>query len=152
MKKIVYTLNGVLHVVTPAINTYPDPEKITDGEAIERALRKLPAGASNPRIVEANEVPRDRTYRGAWIDTGSAVTHDMEKCRQIHRDNLRAIRRSRLVYLDGEWMKATATGNLAAATEVEKKRQQLRDAPQYEAIDLASTPEELKLAIPQCLA
>jgi hypothetical protein len=75
----------------------------------------------------------------------------MNKCREIHRNGIRATRKPLLEQLDAEWMKAMGRSDAAKAAEVEAKRQALRDAPADPLIDAATTPEELKVAIPRAL-
>jgi hypothetical protein len=76
----------------------------------------------------------------------------MDKAKKIHRDNLRGKRKKHFEELDAQWMKSMAQGDAAAAAGVEAKRQELRDAPAHPAIDLAESVEDLKAAVPACLA
>lgn len=41
------------------------------------------------REITAADVPADRTFRDAWTDSGSGITHDMSKCREITQRMLR---------------------------------------------------------------
>lgn len=104
------------------------------------------------QIIDAAAIPGDRTFREAWKVGAGGIEHDLPKCREIHRNRLRAMRRPEFEKLDAAWMKATAARNLAAAAAAEQARQELRDAPSYAAIDAATTPDELKAAVPPCLA
>lgn len=97
--------------------------------------------------VSPDAIPNDRTFRDAWGHNGV----DMAKARLIHRGRIRLARVPKFAALDGEWMKCTAAGDSAGAAAAEAKRQELRDAPAYPAIDAAATPEELKAAWPECL-
>lgn len=40
------------------------------------------------RFIEPGDLPQDRTYRGAWIDDGKDIKHDMPKAREIHKTRL----------------------------------------------------------------
>lgn len=140
MRKIVYTtVEGNIVVVCPS----PGKE--------QKAWDRLPKEAFAPRWIEDAELPKTREFRNAWIDRNNKVQVDMPKARELHRNRLRQVRDKEIRKLDGEWMKAFAKKDTATADAVEAKRQALRDAPQYEAIDAAQTPEELSAAIPEIL-
>lgn len=153
MKKIIYTRSdGRLCVIHPVINTHPTPEQITEDEALERARKDIPPDAIDPQIVDEAAVPADRTFRNAWTAAPGQIVHDMAKCRAIHRDRIRALRKPLLESLDAQWMKAIATGDSGAAAAAEAKRQRLRDAPADPSIDAARTVDELKAVVPAGLA
>jgi hypothetical protein len=109
----------------------------------------VPAAAQNPRIVDSTEVPVDDHLRMAWKDNGTNVAIDMSgKAQAVHRDHLRHLRKPKLGALDVEYMKALEAGDTVKCAEIAAKKQALRDCTTYSAIDAATTPEELKAAIP----
>tara|TARA_B100000902_G_scaffold207023_1_gene197197 strand:+ start:704 stop:964 length:261 start_codon:yes stop_codon:yes gene_type:complete len=67
---------------------------------------------------------------------------DMAKAREIHRRNIRELRKEKLSELDVEFQKALETGS--STTEIVAKKQALRDAPAASSIESASTGDELK--------
>ena len=67
---------------------------------------------------------------------------DMTKAKEIHKENIRAIREPLLSSLDIEFQRALETG--ASTTDIVAKKQALRDAPADSAIDSATTESELK--------
>jgi len=68
MKKIVYTqANGVLAIVTPVINTSPVLENITEQQALERAISKLPVDVGSYVLVDEANITTDETHRNAWV-------------------------------------------------------------------------------------
>ena len=149
MKKIIYTRHdGGLSVVHPVINTVPERENITEEQALERALKKLPADAINPQVVD--EIPTDRTFRNAWKAGVGAVEHDMAKCREIHKDRLRVLRAPKLAAADVEFMKALEAGQ--PTSQIVAYKQALRDVTADPAIEAAKSPEELKAVLPSVLA
>jgi hypothetical protein len=140
MRVIIYTLNGHLAVVRP---TSPAEE--------ERAWAQLPPQAINPRWAEdTDEIPSDRTFRGAWKDTG-VVSVDMPKAREIHREKLRELRAPKLVALDIEYMRADERADSAEKSRIALKKQALRDVTEDPRIESASTPDELKAVLPEVL-
>lgn len=152
MKKIVYSLpDGRMCVVNPVINTFPALERITEDEAVWRAMKDVPEGAVNVTIVDHLALPRDRYFRDAWVINGGAVEHDMDKCRAIHRTNLRYLRTQKFTALDVEFMRAQESGDHATIDAIIKVKQELRDVTALPAIDSAATPDELKTIMPECL-
>ena len=67
---------------------------------------------------------------------------DMAKAKEIHKENIRAVREPLLSALDIEFQRALETG--ASTTDIVAKKQALRDAPADSAIDSATTESELK--------
>jgi len=67
---------------------------------------------------------------------------DMTKAKEIHKENIRAVREPLLAALDVEFQKALETS--ADTTSIVSKKKALRDAPANTAIDAAKTEAELK--------
>lgn len=150
MRKIIYTLpDGGVAVVAPVRNTHPVPEELEDLEIEGRAWERLPKDAINPEFVD--DVPADRTFRGAWKADGGSIVCDMEKAIEIHKDMLRELRAPLLEQLDIDYMLALEKGNTAALADIASRKQALRDVTVDASIVNAKTPEELKLAIPDIL-
>lgn len=108
------------------------------------AAKDVPPDATGVRIVDDSELPQDRTFRGGWTLRDGRVAHDMERCREIWREKLRAERAPKLAALDVEFMRADERGDAAKKTEIAARKQALRDAPNDPRIEAAKTPEELK--------
>ena len=96
------------------------------------------------RILKRDEIPVDRSFRGAWRDGKVSVDVDMPTAREIHRDHLRTLRAPLLAQLDTEYMRADEAGDKAEKARIVVQKQALRDATANPAIDAARTPEELK--------
>tara|TARA_R100000388_G_C7178876_1_gene127647 strand:- start:53 stop:313 length:261 start_codon:yes stop_codon:yes gene_type:complete len=67
---------------------------------------------------------------------------DMAKAKEIHRDQIRYARESKLAELDVEFQRALETS--ADTTAIVAKKQALRDAPADSAIDAATDEAGLK--------
>ena len=67
---------------------------------------------------------------------------DMAKAKEIHKNNIRYARKSKLAELDIEFQKALESSS--DTTEIVSKKQALRDAPADSAIEAAKTDTELK--------
>lgn len=96
------------------------------------------------RDASAVTTPTDRTFRGAWQFSGSAVEVDMTVAREIHRDNLRTERAPILQQLDTAWFRAAETSDTAAQAGIASQKQALRDVTDDSRIDAATTPEQIK--------
>ena len=158
MKKIIYTdSESRLWIVGPVINTHTlvdgkvvqIPEIIAEEQALQRALAKIPQGAIDIQIVDESVIPTDRTFRNAWKAGNGVVEHDMEKCRELHRERLRDLRKPKLDALDVDFMRALESG--APTGAITAKKQALRDVTSDSRLDAAQTVEELKLVIPSAL-
>ena len=67
---------------------------------------------------------------------------DMAKAREIHKNNIRSARQPLLEALDIEFQKALETG--ASTTDIDAKKQALRDAPADSGITSAADTDALK--------
>lgn len=72
------------------------------------------------------------------------INVNMTKARDIHRENVRRARKSKLAAKDVEFQRAQETN--ADTTAIVAAKQALRDAPAAAAIDAATTADELKAA------
>lgn len=97
--------------------------------------------------VSAYTLPADRAFRNAW-DTpeGNVINVNMEKAKDIWRDEIRLVREDEFAKLDEAFMKALEAGG--DTSDIAAQKQNLRDAPAHPDIDAATTPEELKLVQP----
>lgn len=115
------------------------------------AMKDVPADAAHVQIVDESAIPSDRTFRNAWKAGTGCVEHDMDRAREIHRNRLRAERAPKLAALDVEYQRADEAGDAGAKRAIAAQKQALRDAPADPCIAEATTPEELKAAIPESL-
>ena len=139
--------DGGVSIVRPVYQNIREDE--TEDGFLERIRAKdVPSDASNARIVDVADLPKDRTFRNAWR---ADLTVDMPKAREIHRDRLRAMRAPLLQALDVEYQKADERGDPTEKQRIAAKKQGLRDATADPTIEAARTPEELKAAVPEVL-
>jgi hypothetical protein len=109
---------------------------------IEEVVKKdVPAGVSY-EIVTTDDIPSDRTFRGAWVMGDCCVEHDINKCKELAHDKRRAKRAEEFAPHDEVIMKQIPGVD---AAEAEAARQEIRDkyAALQDAIDAASTVDEL---------
>ena len=142
MKRIIYTRSdGGVSVVIPVISLN-DPKEFTEDDALARATSRLPIDAINPQVVEANQIPADRSFRNAWNHDGVSISVDLPKAREITKERLRMERAPKLVALDVEFMWAIEQSDAAAQNTIAAQKQTLRDITQF--ADTAQSLEELK--------
>ena len=89
-------------------------------------------------------VPANRDFRGAWSLSGSVISEDMDKAKEIFKDKIREVRQPLLEAKDVELMKALEAGT--STTAIATAKDALRDATDASAISSASTISELKAA------
>ena len=70
-----------------------------------------------------------------------AIQINMAKAKQLHIENIRIARESKLTALDVEFQRALETG--ADTSSIVAKKQALRDAPAASGISTATTTDEL---------
>ena len=90
--------------------------------------------------------PSDRHFRGAWKLSGSTISEDMTKAKEIFKDKIRTVRQPLLDAEDVVYMKALEADDASAKTASVAKKKALRDAPAATAIDNADTIAKLKAA------
>jgi len=91
-------------------------------------------------------VPANRDFRGAWSLSGSVISEDLAKAKEIFRDKIREVRAPLLADEDVTYMKALEAGDTAAQAASVTAKNALRDAPAAAAIDAATDIASLKAA------
>jgi hypothetical protein len=131
---------------------YPTPEGgvaviIPSGELPieEVAAKDVPEGVPY-EIVSVDEIPTDRTFRGAWVLGDCCVEHDIDRCKAIGHDIRRSKRAEEFAPHDEVIAKQIPGVDAAAAEEA---RQEIRDkyAAIQEEIDAAQSLTEIKVAL-----
>ena len=91
-------------------------------------------------------VPANRDFRGAWSLSGSVISEDLTKAKEIFKDKIREVRGPKLEAEDVVYMKALEDDDASAKTASVTKKNALRNAPAASAISSASDIDELKAA------
>jgi hypothetical protein len=115
---------------------------LAEGADLSVALAHLPDGVSHT-VIDAADLPADRTFRKAWKAGDGAVEVDMGRARDVWRDHIRRRRKGLLEALDVEAVRADEDGHAEAKARVVERKKRLRDAPADPRIEDAQTPEEL---------
>lgn len=131
MKKIIYTRpDGGVSIVSPAPKK--DIERmlgsITDKEYEKLVLSKsIPEDAVNVRFIEDQDIPDDREFRDAWVDTeeGSQIDICCARAKDVALNRMRGERNRLLAESDRDFMIKFERGE--DLTDVKKKKKSLRD-------------------------
>ena len=91
-------------------------------------------------------VPANRDFREAWSLSGTVISEDLDKAKEIFKDKIREVRGPLLEAEDVVYMKAMEADDASAKSASVTKKNALRDAPAASAIGSASTIVELKAA------
>jgi len=91
-------------------------------------------------------VPANRDFRGAWSLSGSVISEDLDKAKELFKDKIREVRGPLLTAEDVVYMKALEADDATAKAASVTKKQALRDAPAASAIDAATDIAGLKAA------
>jgi len=91
-------------------------------------------------------IPANRDFRGAWSLSGTVISEDLTKAKEIFKDKIREVRKPLLDAEDVVYMKAMEADDASAKAASVTKKTALRDAPAAAAITSASTITELKAA------
>jgi hypothetical protein len=127
---------------------YPTPEGVAviiPAESVEAALKDVPEGVEY-EIVTTDEIPADRFFRNAWVMGDCCIEHDLERCKAIGHERRRAARAEEFQPHDELIAKQIPGADIEAA---EAARQVIREkyAEVQDAIDAASTPDDIKAAL-----
>jgi hypothetical protein len=91
-------------------------------------------------------VPANRDFRGAWSLSGSVISEDLDKAKELFKAKIREVRGPLLTAEDVVYMKALEADDATAKAASVTKKQALRDAPAASAIDAATDIAGLKAA------
>lgn len=80
-----------------------------------------------------------------------SIKINMDKAREIRKDQLRAIRAPLLADLDVKFMRAIESQDTELQAQIAAQKQELRDVTKDPAIAEATTIAELKAALPNVL-
>ena len=83
-------------------------------------------------------VPANRDFRGAWSLSGTVISEDLTKAKELFKDKIREVRAPLLEAEDVVYMKALEADDADAKAASVTKKTNLRNAPAASAITSAS--------------
>jgi len=100
----------------------------------------------NEIAVSDATMPTDRHFRNAWSLSGTVISEDLAKAKEIFKDKIREVRKPLLEAEDVAYMKALEADDATAKAASVTKKTSLRDAPAAAAITNATDIATLKAA------
>lgn len=150
MDRIIYTKpDGKVVIVTPV--SKDNLEKVLgvltteqyENHVIERSI---PSDAIKVRYLKDSDIPSNREFRDAWVDTSelSIIDIDLEKAKDIKLKELRNKRNAKLDETDKEYLKLLSKGE--DTSYLIKEKQRLRDITEdLKALDVTGKINDIKL-------
>ena len=105
----------------------------------------VPEGVSY-EIVDDDTIPSDRTFRDAWVKTGSTISEDLTKAKEIGHERRRAKRAEEFAPHDDVIAKQIPGADTDAA-EAARADIRTKYATIQTEIDAATTTAEIKTAL-----
>lgn len=123
---IIYTNNeGLLCIVTPVPRDILERQlgPVTDSEYNHLITKDIPEDATGIRTVSSEDIPVDRTFRGAWRDITDEerVDIDCNAAKDIALERLRGLRIPALKKNDEEFLISQKTGGSTHLVEEKRK-------------------------------
>ena len=138
MNVILYTQNDYLNIVIPL-------------DDIEIVMKKDIPPNVKPKLINASILPKDMTFRDAWVFKETYIDIDIEKARDVWRNHIRIARE--LAFEENDKLLRDAI--LENDDEKRKRglsiRDALRNATRLPEIDSAQTVDELRRIWPEVL-
>lgn len=145
MKYLIKHKDGSVAIMILSSNDYKVSDEISKWDPIyqEKVLSYC--------ALKEESLPKDDYFRDAWIHEGDEINIDLEKAKEIHRLELRRLRKSKLQRLDIKFMRASETSDEERKKEVIALKQYLRDITQHPDLLNAKTSEDIKNFMPDIL-
>lgn len=131
-----------------------DPEGYLQHLKHLHSIGEYPHNPANGRIINYPEdVPPNRLFRNSWTDKYDTPTVDvdLDKAKAIHLERIRWMRNKKLESSDKDLIVALSKGD--DISEIQSKKQELRDIPKIIEEDLSKieSVEELAATWPEGL-
>jgi hypothetical protein len=134
-KRIVYQMDdGSVAVIIPCLDCGLTVEEIAD--------KDVPT-SSQFYIVDASQIPEDRTFRGAWRLSDGNIVHNIEIAKTIAHEMRRSFREKEFEPLDTE----STIPSLSSSAESARKLIREKYAAMQIAIESSSSVFQIKAAL-----
>ena len=91
-------------------------------------------------------VPSEYHFRDAWSLSGTTITEDIDKAKELFKEKVREARQPLFLKEDAKFMVALENGDTSAQNTLKATKTKLRDATATDAIKNATNTTELKAA------
>lgn len=138
-------MDGSVEIMNVLLDIYSDGKPCTAESEVDRWPDEKKSQVVAIKPIE--NLPEDRMLRNSWTLTDkNEIGYDMDKAKELKRQEFRILREPIMLQLDKEFMMALEKGMDIAKIAV--KKQELRDVTLTE---LPNNIEELKTFIPDLL-
>ena len=115
-------------------------------ETITNPVRTAIDKDDNSIRFDRATVPSEYHFRDAWSLSGTTITEDIDKAKELFKEKVREARQPLFLEEDAKFMVALENGDTSAQNTIKATKTKLRDATATDAIKNATNTTELKAA------
>ena len=115
-------------------------------ETITNPVRTAIDKDDNSIRFDRATVPSEYHFRDAWSLSGTTITEDIDKAKELFKEKIREARQPLFLEEDAKFMVALENGDTSAQNAIKATKTKLRDATATDAIKNATNTTELKAA------
>lgn len=113
-------------------------------ETITNPVRTAIDKDGNSIRFDRATVPSEYHFRDAWSLSGTTITEDIDKAKELFKEKVREARQPLFLEEDAKFMVALENGDTSAQNTIKATKTKLRDATATDAIKNATNITELK--------
>ena len=115
-------------------------------ETVTNPVRRAIDKDGNSIRFDRATVPSEYHFRDAWSLSGTTITEDIDKAKELFKEKVREARQPLFLEEDAKFMVALENGDTSAQNTIKETKTKLRDATATDAIKNATNTTELKAA------
>jgi len=115
-------------------------------ETVTNPVRSAIDKDGNSIRFDRATVPSEYHFRDAWSLSGTTITEDIDKAKELFKEKVREARQPLFLEEDAKFMVALENGDTSAQNTIKATKTKLRDATATDAIKNATNTTELKAA------
>ena len=115
-------------------------------ETVTNPVRSAIDKDGNSIRFDRATVPSEYHFRDAWSLSGTTITEDIDKAKELFKEKVREARQPLFLEEDAKFMVALENGDTSAQNTIKETKTKLRDATATDAIKNATNTTELKAA------
>lgn len=113
-------------------------------DAVTNPIRDITDKDDNSIRYDRATVPSEYHFRDAWSLSGTTITEDIDKAKELFKEKVREARQPLLLEEDAKFMVALENGDTSAQNAIKATKDKLRGATATAAINNATNITELK--------
>ena len=115
-------------------------------ETVTNPVRSAIDKDGNSIRFDRATVPSEYHFRDAWSLSGTTITEDIDKAKELFKEKVREARQPLFLEEDAKFMVALENGDTSAQNTIKATKTKLRDATATDAIKNVTNTTELKAA------